>query len=91
MIEQMLKQAETFEKSGQLDLAQKIYNVALELLPENEKITKAQILILRGRINHKLKNPNGAIRDLQHAIELDSTLTEKLSGEFTKFYKEQCH
>lgn len=91
MIEQMMQQAAVFEQSGQLDLAQNIYNVALELLPEAAKEARGRVLLLRGRLNYKLKNTRGALDDLQQALKLDPTLADVLSGEFSKFYKESCH
>lgn len=91
MINEMIEQAAAFEKSGQLDLAKGIYNVALDLLPEADKTTRARILLLRGRLNYRLKNSQGALADLQTAFQLDPTLADVLTGEFSKFYKESCH
>lgn len=91
MINEMLQQAAAFEQSGQLDLAQRIYNVALELLPASATQQQARILALRGRLNYRLRNSKGALDDLQRALALDPTLTETLTGEFSKFYKEHCH
>lgn len=90
MINEMLQQAAVFEESGQLDLAQNIYNVALQLLPDAAKDAQARILIRRGRLNYRLKNHQGAMDDLQKAISLDPTVVEALNGEFSKFYKEGC-
>lgn len=91
MINEMLQQAAAFEQSGQLDLAQRIYNVALELLPASATQQQARILALRGRLNYRLRNSKGALDDLQRALALDPTLAETLTGEFSKFYKEHCH
>lgn len=91
MINEMLQQAAAFEQSGQLDLAQRIYNVALELLPASATQQQARILVLRGRLNYRLRNSKGALDDLQRALALDPTLAETLTGEFSKFYKEHCH
>lgn len=91
MINEMLQQATTFEESGQLDLAQGIYNVALELLPAAAHEARAQVLFLRGRLNYRLKNPQGAMADLRQALDLCPALADKLSGEFSKFYNEGCH
>lgn len=91
MINEMIEQAATFEKSGQLDLAKGIYNVALDLLPESDKSTRARILLLRGRLNYRLKNSQGALDDLQQALQMEPALADALSGEFSKFYKEVCH
>lgn len=90
-IAQMLEQAGTFEKNGQLDLALNIYNVALQLLPEAETKIRAHILMLRGSIYFRLKNKGGAMDDLRKAMELDPELATKLSGDFSKFYNEGCH
>lgn len=91
MITEMLQQAAVFEETGQLDLAQNIYNVALELLPDAAHEARAKVLLLRGRLAFRLKNSQGAIDDLQHAMELDPALAATLTGEFSKFYKEHCH
>lgn len=91
MIGQMLKEAAAYEESGQLDLALRIYNVALELLPDAAAEARAKVLLLRGRLNYRLKNPQGAMDDLRQALDLDATLAEALTGEFSKFYKEGCH
>lgn len=91
MINEIMQQAAVFEESGQLDLAQNIYNVALQLLPESASDAKARILIRRGRLNYRLNNHQGAMDDLQQAFSLDPTVAEALSGEFSKFYKEGCH
>lgn len=87
----MLKEAAAYEESGQLDLALRIYNVALELLPDAAAEARAKLLLLRGRLNYRLKNPQGAMDDLRQALDLDATLAEALTGEFSKFYKEGCH
>lgn len=91
MIGQMLKEAAAYEESGQLDLALRIYNVALELLPDAAAEARAKVLLLRGHLNYRLKNPQGAMDDLRQALDLDATLAEALTGEFSKFYKEGCH
>lgn len=91
MITEMLKQAAAFEETGQLDLAQSIYNVALELLPDSAQEARARVLLLRGRLAFRLKNSQGAIDDLQQAMQIDPNLATTLSGEFSKFYKEHCH
>lgn len=90
MINQMIEQAAAFEKTGQLDLAQSIYNTALQLLPESAHDARAQVLLLRGRLSLRLKNQQGALDDLQQALLLYPALAETLSGEFSKFYKEGC-
>lgn len=87
----MLKQAAEFEDTGQLDLAQSIYNVALELLPDAASQARAKVLLLRGRLSYRLKNPKGAAEDLQQAMKLDPQLVNTVTGEFSKFYKEHCH
>lgn len=87
----MLKQAADFEETGQLDLAQSIYNVALELLPDAASQARAKVLLLRGRLAYRLKNPKGAAEDLQQAMKLDPQLANTVTGEFSKFYKEHCH
>lgn len=87
----MLKQAADFEQTGQLDLAQSIYNVALELLPDAASQARAKVLLLRGRLAYRLKNPKGAAEDLQQAMKLDPQLANTVTGEFSKFYKEHCH
>lgn len=90
MLNQMIEQAATFEKSGQLDLAQSIYNTALHLLPDAAREARAQVLLLRGRLSLRLKNHQGALDDLQQALHLCPSLTDTLNGEFSKFYKEGC-
>lgn len=90
MLNQMIEQAATFEKSGQLDLAQSIYNTALQLLPDIAHEARAQVLLLRGRLSLRLKNHQGALDDLQQALQLCPDLAGTLSGEFSKFYKEGC-
>lgn len=91
MINEMMQQAAVFEESGQLDLALGIYNVALDLLPEAATDVRARILLMRGRLNYRLKNSGGAMDDVQQAMQLDPSLAETLNGEFSKFYKEGCH
>lgn len=91
MLNDMLKQAADFEETGQLDLAQSIYNVALELLPDAASQARAKVLLLRGRLAYRLKNPKGAAEDLQQAMKLDPQLANTVTGEFSKFYKEHCH
>lgn len=90
MLNEMIEQAAKFENTGQLDLAQSIYNTALQLLPCSAKEARAQLLLLRGRLSLRLKNQQGAFDDLQHALSLCPTLADTLSGEFSKFYKEGC-
>lgn len=90
MINQMIEQAAAFEKTGQLDLAQSIYNTALQLLPDSAHEARAQVLLLRGRLSLRLKNNQGALDDLQQALQLCPALVDTLNGEFSKFYKEGC-
>lgn len=85
-----MEQAAAFEESGQLDLAQNIYNVALQLLPDAEAEARAQVHFLRGRLSYRLHNSQGAFDDFQKAIELYPQMSENLNGEFSKFYKEHC-
>lgn len=91
MIKEMLKQAATFENSGQLDLAQNIYNVALQLLPEADHESRGYVHLLRGRLCYRLHNNQGALDDIRKAIELHPTIAEQLNGEFSNFYKEHCN
>lgn len=91
MIKPMIEQAAAFENTGQLDLALNIYNVALELLPDSANEDRAKILLLRGRLNFRLKNSQGALDDLNEAMRLDPSLAQTLTGEFTKYYQEGCH
>lgn len=90
-IVQMLEQAGAFEQSNQLDLAQNIYNVALQLLPDSETKLRAQILRLRGSIAYRLNNKAGAMDDIRKAMELDPEMAASFSGDFSKFYNEGCH
>lgn len=87
----MLAEAASFEEKGQLDLALNIYNVALELVMQADTQSRARVLLLRGRLRYRLKNPQGAMDDLQQALQLDPSLGDVLTGEFSKFYKESCH
>lgn len=90
MIHEMLEQAAVFETSGQLDLAQNIYNVALDLLPESNHEARGTVLFLRGRLNYRLNNKQGAMDDLKTAMALHPALADSLTGDFSKFYKEGC-
>lgn len=90
-INDMLGQAESFAKSGRQDLALNICNVALTLIPDDMKAAKAQVLMFRGQVSYKLNNHNGALADLQEAMALDPELGARLTGEFSKFYKEGCN
>lgn len=91
MINEMLQQAAAFETSGQLDLAQNIYNVALQLIPDAQREARALIHLRRGRLSYRLHNAQGALDDIQQAIALHPQIAEGLNGEFSKFYKEHCH
>lgn len=91
MINEMLQQAAAFEETGQLDLAQNIYNVGLQLLPDSQRKAKAHIHLLRGRLCYRLHNTQGALDDIQKAIELNPEIAGRLNGEFSKFYEEHCH
>lgn len=91
MINEMLQQAAAFETTGQLDLAQNIYNVALQLLPDAEHEARGYVHFLRGRLSYRLRNTQGALDDIQKAIELNPAIAEQLNGEFSKFYKEHCN
>lgn len=79
MIPEMIEQAAAFEKSGQLDLAQNIYNVALDLLPQSETEARARILLRRGRLRYRLKNAGGAMDDLRQALALAPSLAEEIN------------
>lgn len=87
----MLQQAAAFETTGQLGLAQNIYNVALQLLPDAEREARGYVHFLRGHLNYRLRNSQGAIDDIRKAIELHPIIAKRLNGEFSKFYKEHCH
>ncbi len=89
--QEMFEQAISFEKSGQFDLAQNIYNVALQLLPETERSFRAQLLLRRGAIAYKLKNLRGAFDDFSAAMSTDPALARRFNGDFSKFYEEGCH
>ena len=89
-IHDMIVQATTFAENGQLDLALNLCNVALTLIPDDNKAATARVLMIRGQISYRLNNHRGALADLQEAIVNDPQLGAKLSGEFSKFYKEGC-
>ena len=91
MLQEMLQQASTFEESGRLDLALKIYDVALTLLPTTSTEAAAGILLRRGRLRYRLNNHQGAMDDLRKAIDMAPRLASTLTGEFSRFYKESCH
>lgn len=90
-INDMIVQAANFADGGRLDLALNLCNVALTLIPDDLHAAKARVLMIRGQVSYKLNNHNGALADLQKAIELDAELGAQLTGEFSKFYKEGCH
>lgn len=88
---EMLEQAEMFEKDKQFDLAQHLYNVALQLLPEAERSLRALVLLRRGAIAYRLHNSQGALDDFTAAMNTDPELARRFDGDFSKYYEESCH
>lgn len=87
----MLEQAEMFEKDKQLDLAQHLYNAALQLIPEAERSLRALILLRRGAIAYRLHNSQGALDDFTAAMKAAPELARRFDGDFSKYYEESCH
>ena len=89
-LHEMIEQAVLFERNGHPDLAQNIYTVALQLLPESEGRVRARLLLSRGAIAYRLHNTQGAFDDLAAAMQADPEWAWSLRGDFSKFYEEGC-
>ena len=87
-LHEMIEQAVLFARNGHPDLAQNIYTVALQLLPESEGRVRARLLLSRGAIAYRLHNTQGAFDDLAAAMQADPEWARSLKGDFSKFYEE---
>ena len=90
-LREMMEQAALYERNGRPDLAQNLYTVALQLLPDLAHSARARLLLCRGAIAYRLHNVQGAFEDFSAAMTEDPELAQFLEGDFSKFYEESCH
>lgn len=51
----------------------------------------ANILKERGRLKMACGDKNGAMQDLKRALELDPSLIDSISGDFSNKNQQKCH
>lgn len=75
----MLHQAEEFENQGRVDLALPLLDTFLSVFIDAPDTLRARALLIRGRINYRLKNHGGALRDLRSALNIDPSLAQQIN------------